>query len=90
MESVLRQSSAKLMLEKDSHMEWKMEAEIWAGLALFLTWMVIVRPEMEKKQLSLRRLAHGIVTDRSLMYPSTNSTGRSAESIRELMVLKHS
>ena len=45
-ESVLRQSSAKLMLEKDSHMEWKMEAEIWAGLARFFTWRVTVRPSM--------------------------------------------
>ena len=43
---------------------------------------------MEKQQLSVSKFAHGIVTDRSLMQPSTNSTGRSAESIKELMVLK--
>ena len=83
-------SSARVNDEKLSHIEWKMEAEIWAGLALFFTWMVMVRPEMEKKQLSLRRLAHGMVTERSLMKPSTNSTGRSAESIRLLIVLENS
>ena len=42
---------------------------------------------MEKKQLSVRRFAQGMVTVRSLIYPSTNSTGRSAESMRELIVL---
>ena len=47
----------------------------------------MVRPEIEKKQLSVRRLAQGMVTVRSLIYPSTNSTGRSAESIKELIVL---
>ena len=34
----LRQSSATLNDEKLSHMEWKMEAEIWAGLARFFTY----------------------------------------------------
>merc|ERR1711892_138567 len=47
----------------------------------------MVRPEIEKKQLSVRRLAQGMVTVRSPIYPSTNSTGRSAESIKELIVL---
>ena len=53
----------------------------------YLTCKVIVRPDMEKKQLSVRRFAQGMVTVRSLIYPSTNSTGRSAESMRELIVL---
>jgi hypothetical protein len=34
----LRQSSATLKEEKLSHIEWKMEAEIWAGFARFFTW----------------------------------------------------
>jgi hypothetical protein len=33
----LRQSSATLKEEKLSHIEWKMEAEIWAGFARFFT-----------------------------------------------------
>ena len=59
----------------------------WNWEPCYVTCKVIVRPDIEKKQLSVRRLAQGMVTVRSLMYPSTNSTGRSAESMRELIVL---
>ena len=45
-------------------------AQVFLGhsvLQYYCTWTVTVSPDMEKKQLSVRRLAQGMVTERSWM-----------------------